>query len=233
MIRISCNNLFVLSSINAQHSQIIILTLPTTIWSPENHVNLFFLSLLVCIFGVYSKRNVTIKLLCFRLLRIVLLHVVKPPTAYLVGVICFILLSIFKARLFWTLILFKKTCKIFYMIQKWNLRHRRIQNLDTILEPSLYCPPPLTGKFLILILWFILLVLDKCYPLYTLFSALRCFFFVCFWFSGMFWRWLHSSIEKYFSFLFIATLYSTVRLYYNYDFLMVDIWVVPKLYHIS
>lgn len=63
---------------------ITMVTLLSTIWLLENSLNLFFFSSVVCILEIYPKRTVRIKLLCFSLRRIVILHMVKPPTAYLV-----------------------------------------------------------------------------------------------------------------------------------------------------
>lgn len=122
------------------------------------------------------------------------------------------------------------------MVQKSNLKPRCIQNVASSLSHSLlYSLPPLTGKFLTLTLWFILLFLDKCYP--TLHTFLHLEFFVCFDFVLYFGDYSieNSSIEKYFSFLFTDTLYSIVKMQYNYNlftsFLVVDIWVVSRLYH--
>lgn len=64
--------------------RITMVTLLLTIWLLGNSLNLFFFSSVVCILEIYPKRTVMIKLLCFRLQRIVILHMGKPPTAHLV-----------------------------------------------------------------------------------------------------------------------------------------------------
>lgn len=92
--KITC--LFYLPLIYTEYSQTIILILSSMIWLWENSLNLFFFSLVVCILRIYLKRNITIKLLCFRFLRIAIQHVVKSPTAYLAGLICVILFIIFR-----------------------------------------------------------------------------------------------------------------------------------------
>lgn len=72
------------------------------------------LSVFLCPWGISQRGFYTAKWLCFRLLRIVVLCMVKPPTGYVVGLDFFILFSIFKSLLFWNLILFFKHVKYLY-----------------------------------------------------------------------------------------------------------------------